>query len=140
MSKFTILIILSFLSLYSFSQSNKTDKKQAEIFYNKAIKNFESRQLDEGIINIDKAIKFDPNNSNSYYIKGVITQQKNDLNGAIILYKKAIQLNPKNSDALAKCGIAYGKLNDITNACKYFNLACENGNEDCCKGYSKFCK
>lgn len=139
MSKSISLIILSLFSFTSFSQNNKIDKKQAEIYYNKAVTNFENGQLDEAIINIDKSIKFDPTTSNSYYIKGVI-RQKSDLNGAILLYKKAIQLNPKNSDALTKCGIAYGKLNDMKNACKYFKLACESGNNDSCIGYSKFCK
>lgn len=140
MSRFHYLVILSFFSFCSYSQNNKIDKKQAEIYYNKAVTNFENGQLDEAIQNIDKAIRFDTNASNSYYIKGVIKQQKNDFNSALQFYKKAIQLNPKNSNALAKCGIVYGKLNDMTTACKYFKLACDNGNDECCKGYSKFCK
>lgn len=139
-SKAIILIFFSFFSLITFSQNKKVDAKQAEIFYNKAVNNFENNLLDEATTNIDKSITLNPNNSNSYYIKGVIKQKQLDFNGAITLYKKAIQLNPKNSDALAKCGIAYGKLNDMPNACKYFKLACESGNDDSCKIYSKFCK
>jgi Tfp pilus assembly protein PilF len=138
--KTIMLIFFSFFSLITFSQNKKEDVKQAEIFYNKAINNFENNLLKEALTNIDKSIKLNPNNSDSYYIKGVIKQEQLDFNGALTSYKKAIQLNQKHSDALAKCGIVYGKLNDKVNACKYFKLACESGNSESCKVYSKFCK
>lgn len=70
-SKAIILIFFSFFSLITFSQNKKVDAKQAEIFYNKAVNNFENNLLDEATTNIDKSITLNPNNSNSYYIKGV---------------------------------------------------------------------
>lgn len=136
-SKTILIVILCFFSIKGYSQNK--NEIQAEIYYEKAVKSIENNALKEATVNIDKAIYLDPKNSNSYYIKGVIKQKQLDYNGALILYKKAIQFNPKNSEAMTKCGIIYGKLNDMANSCKYFNLGCENGNEDACKIYNKFC-
>ena len=90
--------------------------------------------------NIDKSLNTELNNSNAYYMKGAIFHKKLNNKEALFNYKKAIQINSKNTDAMLKCGIVYGKTNDIVNACKYFSMACKNGSDDGCTGYSSFCK
>lgn len=139
-SQIKFILLCNLFCVLSFSQNSNTNKKQAESYYVKAVNNYKNSELYEALDNIEQSIKLNPLNSNSYYIKGVIKQKQNLLNDAILLYKKAIQLNPKNIDALSKCGIAYGTLKDMKNSCKYFYLACENGSNDSCIIFEKFCK
>ncbi len=134
----SIYIILLVISYNVNSQTKKTSI--AETYYKSAVNSIETNDLDNAIIYINKSISIESNNSNAYYTKGVIYQKKLNYDVALTCYKKALQLNPNNSEAMLKCGIVYGKKNDMANCCKYLKLACDNGDNNGCSGYSKFCK
>lgn len=136
--KYLIFTIALILSYNTHSQTRKTST--AETYYKSAVSSFETGDLDDAIVNINKSISIEPNNSNAYYTKGVIYQKKLNYDVALTCYKKALQLNPNNFEAMLKCGIVYGKKNDMINFCKYMKMACDNGDSNGCSGYSKFCK
>ncbi|MFV8345949.1 tetratricopeptide repeat protein [Flavobacterium sp. ZB4P13] len=133
-----IYLLIIFLSTNIYSQTNQ--KTNAETYYKSAVSLFQTGDLDNAIININKSISIEPNNSNAHYTKGVIYQKQLNYKVALSCYKKSIQINPQNTEAMLKCAIVYGKMNDMVNCCKYLNMACENGNNDGCTGFSRFCK
>lgn len=108
-------------------------------FHDNALTLLMNGDLDNALIDINKALEINPNKADSYYVRGNINQQKGNLNDALNDFLKAIDLNPKHSDATMKCAIVYGKQNNRNMSCIYMKKACDLGASDACSGYSKFC-
>lgn len=88
------LVLCTFFTLLltttSFAQS-KIDK-----LIDKAVA---TKQLDEKMTYLEKAIKLKPNNAKPYYHRGNIAYRSDDFEKAVIDYNKAISLNPNYTDA-----------------------------------------
>ena len=108
-------------------------------FHDNALTLLINGDLDNALIEINKALEINPKKADSYYVRGNIFQQKGYLNDALNDFLQAISLNPKHSEATMKCAIIYGKLNDRGMSCLYIRRACDLGVSDACSGYNRFC-
>ncbi len=108
-------------------------------FHDNALTLLMNGDLDNALIDINKALEIDSGKANSYYVRGNIYQQKGNLDDALNDYLKAVDLNPEFIDAIMKCAIIYGKQNNRNMSCFYMKKACDLGVSDACSGYSKFC-
>ena len=65
-----------------------------DIYNNLGISLKDKGNIDEAIVNYQKAINLNPNLYYAYYNLGVVLREKGQLDEAITCYQKAIQLNP----------------------------------------------
>lgn len=108
-------------------------------FHDNALTLLMNGDLDNALIDINKALEIRPNEADSYYVRGNINQQKGNLDDALDDFVMAIGFNPRHSDATMKCAIIYGKQNNRTMSCIYMKKACDLGVSEACSGYSRFC-
>lgn len=108
-------------------------------FHDNALTLLINGDLDNALIEINKALSINPVNADSYYVRGNIFQQKGYLNDALDDFKQAILLNPNHVEATVKCAIIYGKQKKMNLFCDYANKACQLGDPTACSMINRFC-
>jgi hypothetical protein len=80
------------------------------------------RDLQEAIVNYDRAIDLKPDYSLAYYRRGLSKEQLGDRAGANIDYSRAIDLKPSFTDAYLSRGLNQGILGNWQKAIDDYNL------------------
>jgi len=113
------------------SPANKTasfTKKQKATVYMKIAECYTSaktKDVQEAINLLNKALKEDPNNPDIYILLGDATleQSTGDASQAIAQYKKAYELDKKSSRALLRIGQLYSRARNLTEAVNSYDAA-----------------
>jgi tetratricopeptide (TPR) repeat protein len=79
--------------------------------------------LQQALININKAIEIKPDYSPAWFNKGNIEYSQKDYSAALISYNKTIEYDPQNSSAIYDRGIAKLMMKDKDGACNDFAKA-----------------
>jgi tetratricopeptide (TPR) repeat protein len=84
-----------------------------------------TKDLQEAINLLNKALKEDPNNPEIYILIGDVTLEQNpgDASAAITYYKKAYELDKKSSRALLRIGQLYNRARNLTEAVNNYDAA-----------------
>ena len=90
----------------------------------------ERGQLNEAIVEFQKAVRLLPNHFKAYYILGVVYDQKGDYRNAIDNYKKSIAINPEFADAHYNLAILYHKQGLMADAIRQYKKVIELMPED----------
>jgi tetratricopeptide (TPR) repeat protein len=108
------------------NQAIEYDKQLDEAYYIKGQYYRQKGQIDEALINFDKAIKINPNYFLAYYDKGaVLARVSNDYVSTLDMLHKALKLigGDERPALLTAIGRAYGEVGFIEEAYKYFHEA-----------------
>jgi protein O-GlcNAc transferase len=73
-------------------------------------------QLDNAIINYEKALSINPNYSEAHYNLAGTLQELGQLDGAVESYKKSLSLNPNHAEAHNNLGNTFQKLEQLDSA------------------------
>ena len=85
------------------------------------------------IQDFSKAIAADPNNPAAFLARGNIRYAQYHYAEAVEDFMKADILNPNNPIITYNIGMSYYRNEDRSSACKYFQKACSQGNNNACK-------
>ncbi|MDD7886630.1 tetratricopeptide repeat protein [Flavivirga sp. 57AJ16] len=111
--KRVIIIMLIFLPILTFSQSNK--------FFRKAVR---ETDLNEKIALFTKVLELDSKNLDAYFYRGIAKNDLGDYHGAIVDYSKIIVLNP-DADTYYNRGNSRYSLKDFVGAKSDYGKAFE---------------
>jgi tetratricopeptide (TPR) repeat protein len=114
-----------------YSRAIALDPKDYVLFLNRAVLNFDLRQLKEAIADDNKAIALSPNCALAYNNRGLAYRSEGNYNQALADFNKAIALSstqPRNSFWLNR-GMCFLHMRRYKEAIQDFNLATQHGNE-----------
>jgi len=101
------------------------DKKNDELYFQKALAYDKFDKTSKAIKFYKKAIKLNPSNIGAITKLADIYIKKRKSNLAIKLYNKSLANNPKSSILYFNAALMYNDKKELLNAKKYFNKACE---------------
>ncbi len=101
------------------------DKDQEDIYFNKAIVDFENQNYGSAIINWTTALKINPNDPNSYYSRAIAKNELYTWKAALKDYDKAIELSPSFTDAIVNRATVKDESGDYNGAIEDYNKAIE---------------
>lgn len=114
----------------------KNNPKNAEAYFDRGVKKYESNDLQEAKLDFDKAIELNPKYAEAYYYRA----QSNLLTGIGVSMDldEAIKLNPKYREAYKSRAI-HKSYNDKKAACEDFKMAKDLGDTSCNYWINKYC-
>ncbi len=76
MKSLTVMVVLSVMLIFFFSyasaQQKQTESRDAKFYFNRGVANFEKGQLDQAILDFNKALEINPRYAPSYYERGYV--------------------------------------------------------------------
>ena len=116
-----IIIALKETSKTPIYKTITTDPNDAQLFYDKGLKELWQENFSAALIYFQKATETNPHNAEAWFQAGYCYCKLGRWQDAIEAYKQAIRIKPDYADAHNNLGVAYGKLGrwqDAIEACK----------------------
>ncbi|MBA4451151.1 serine protease [Cylindrospermopsis raciborskii CS-506_D] len=104
-------------------KSSSVYSNNAEFYFNRAYKLYESGDKQGAIVDYTQAIQINPNYADAYNNRGNARSELGDKQGAIVDYNQAIQINPNYAYAYNNRGNARSDLGDKQGAIVDYNQA-----------------
>ena len=107
------------------SKISTNNASQAQVWYNLGVAYFQNGQVDEAIVQYQKAIKSNPKYAQAHNGLGAAFSQKGQVDKAIIEYKKAIEFFPKCAESHNNLGNSLSKMGQVNDAVSQYRQALE---------------
>lgn len=115
----------------SFKKGNLVDTRFLDIYLDLALLYSAEKKGDQGIAELEKAIKIDPKFVQAYMLKGTINDSRGNLAEARTAYEKVMALSPKHASAANNLAWIYAEHGDkIDRALELATIAKENHPEN----------
>tara|TARA_E500000178_G_scaffold356659_1_gene436754 strand:- start:12375 stop:14600 length:2226 start_codon:yes stop_codon:yes gene_type:complete len=111
------------LALESFSKAIEINEDYIEALINRAEILINRDMNDEGLLDLNKAIKLSPDNYRCNYLLGVFHYDTKNYKIAVKYFIKINELVPEKRETLNNVGMCYLHLKEYDKSIKYFDLA-----------------
>ena len=114
-----LLVTLSIVGFYSYSERIKINSHYSAVFYNRAWNCRGKCSLQKQKWYYDKAIYHDPGFADAYFRLGAMVEDEGDIQRALPFYRKAAALDFKHHEAHYKVGLQYYRAHDYERALRH---------------------
>ncbi|OGP69033.1 MAG: hypothetical protein A2170_06220 [Deltaproteobacteria bacterium RBG_13_53_10] len=118
-----LFVILLFLSSCASTHKTQTELGDAEAYYNRGNAYWDKGQLDQAILDYNRALELNPGYAEAYNNRGVAYRNKGQYDQAILDYNKAFEINPRFAEVYYIRAVTYYHKKDYGKSWEDVHLA-----------------